>query len=488
MLAVKAPCSPRWIGASLLVFSLAAGTTALLFPVPIAHAKDVRISIPKRTKPTPIQKLNQEGVAALKKHDYKKARTLFYKAYLIDPNDPFTLNNLGYIAELDGQIDRAQRYYALAADHATEAVVEKSTATQAVGQPVDRVAGNAVDSQMQINRMNVQAIGLLQKDRAPEADLVLQKAWKLDPNNAFTLNNLGFAKEKEGELEEAYRYYTRAANLQSGEPIVVTARASWRGKRISDIAARNAENVRKLMEREQDISSQVARLNTRGVSAINRNDLKLARQYFQQSYKLDPANAFTLNNMGYLAEIDGDRETADFFYSKAKEAERSNSKVVYASRKDVEGMRIGAVASDTDDAVAKATEEAAEARRREGGPVVLLRRDNTPVAEPAAPPKPEPSEPVHVDPEEVPPEPAQPAPSTSAVSGVAQPSSNQPQGQTNPGIMMPLPDNQQPPAAKPGQQPQSNNAPQQQPANTNHGIMMPLPNDQQPPAAKQPPQ
>src|SRR5689334_1525579 len=113
---------------------------ALALPV---VAKDVRISLPKKSKPTPAQKLNQEGVKELEKHNYKQAKKLFYKAYLLDPDDPFTLNNLGYIAELDGQVDRAQRYYALAAAHASDALVYKSTEKAAIGKPVGEVAGNA---------------------------------------------------------------------------------------------------------------------------------------------------------------------------------------------------------------------------------------------------------------------------------------------------------------------------------------------------------
>ena len=92
--------------------------------------------------------------------------------------------------------------------------------------------------------------------------------------------------------------------------------------------------------------------------------------------------------MGYLAELDGDRETADFYYDKAREADQSSMKVAYASRKDVEGMKLSSVAGDSDDAVNKATEEAAALRRSEGGPVVLRYRDNQPVMEPATPPKP----------------------------------------------------------------------------------------------------
>src|SRR5205814_6772997 len=79
---------------------------ALLRPL---HAQDLRITIPKRTQATPVQKLNRDGVKEIQKHHLAKAERLFYKAYLIDPDDPFTLNNLGYISELQGKIERAQR-------------------------------------------------------------------------------------------------------------------------------------------------------------------------------------------------------------------------------------------------------------------------------------------------------------------------------------------------------------------------------------------
>ena len=126
-------------------------------------AGDIRIPLPKSSKPTPVQKLNQEGVQAVQKHDYAKAKKFFYKAYLIDPNDPFTLNNLGYISEMEGDLDRAQRFYALAAEHPSEAAVAKASDKAVLGKPVDQIAGNAGDQQMEINRLNVSAIGLLEQ-------------------------------------------------------------------------------------------------------------------------------------------------------------------------------------------------------------------------------------------------------------------------------------------------------------------------------------
>ncbi|HKU24971.1 MAG TPA: hypothetical protein VJQ54_05830, partial [Candidatus Sulfotelmatobacter sp.] len=89
-----------------------------------AELKDLKIKIPRRSKLTPVQRLNREGVEAVRKHDFTKAEKLFYKAYLYDPGDAFTLNNLGYVSELQGQIDRAQRYYKLAAEQSSDAVVD----------------------------------------------------------------------------------------------------------------------------------------------------------------------------------------------------------------------------------------------------------------------------------------------------------------------------------------------------------------------------
>lgn len=467
----------------------------------------LRITLPKRSKATPVQKLNREGVKAVKHHDYEKAKKLFFDAYLIDPNDPFTLNNLGYISELEGRVDRAERFYALAAQNRSDAAVDMSNVAAAKGKPVSKIAGEADDRQMQVNRFNVEAIDLLLKDRAPEADLVLQRALALDPNNPFTLNNLGFAREKEGEYDQALGFYSRSAQQHSHEPIVVTLDRDWRGKPISEIADRNARALRKLMAKEESLPVRVARLNLQGVSALNRNDPQTARQDFQKAYKLDSENAFTLNNLGYMAELDGDRETADFYYAKAQEAQRANRRVDVATRAEVQGQLLQRVANGSDQAVQQRIETALIAKRREGGPVRLMRRDNTPVIEPDKPvaPPPPPENQLQQQPPQnqlLMPLPANQQPpnayhgATPNVGGSPPPqqppSSAQPQG----GLMMPLPDNQQPPSADKGAVPpvQNNRAPQQptgpqqpQPAPQNSqpqgGLMMPLPDNQQPPNA-----
>ena len=464
---------------------------AVLLLAGTAHAGDLRITLPKRTKPTAVQKLNQEGVRAIRKHKYEEARKLFYQAYLLDPDDPFTLNNLGYISELQGDVDRAQRFYELSAENTSDATVAQATQEDLQGKPLKDVAGKTDDKKMQINRYNVQALGLLMKDRAPEADLVLQKALALDPRNPFTLNNMGYAKEKEGELEQALTFYSKAANTNSNDPIIVTVNKDWRGKGISEIASDNAHKVRKLLQKSESAEARVARLNLQGVSAMNRNDRAAARKYFEQAYRLAPNNAFTLNNMGFLSELEGDRETANFYYGKAAEARGRNARVTVSTRREVEGRPIGQVAEFGDNQVAARMEQEREARMREGGPILLKTRSGTPVVEPEHAPPPKEAEPIAVHDEYYAPETAQPVakqpavplapprpkpdPSLGPLPGSTEaPSAPQPE---NPGnVMQPLPDNQQPPAA---QQPTA-----QQPG----GVLQPLPDNQQPPAAQQPPQ
>jgi len=346
----------------------------------LAHAGDLKLTIPRRSKLTPVQRLNREGVEAIRKHKFAQAEQLFYKAYLFDPGDAFTLNNLGYISELQGQIDRAQRYYALAAEQSSEAVVDLASAPQMKGRPMkDAVA--LTNEPLQINHANVEAVRLLSQGRAPEADLLLQEALKSDPKNVFTLNNMGVAKEMEGEAQEALKYYDDASAGQSGATAVVTTNRTWRGRPVNVMAQQNAKALRDHLGREKDLPEQVAELNLRGVSAVNRNDLRSADADFRKAYALDPNNAFTLNNIGYVSELEGDRETAQFFYDHARQSTGASAVVGVASRRTEEGKKLVSVAENSNSRVdAKVTQER-QALQRGNEPVALRRRDNSIVIE-----------------------------------------------------------------------------------------------------------
>jgi Flp pilus assembly protein TadD len=381
---IKRPLRRTLMHAKVSVLICFAVAASILSAPECAHAGDLKINIPKRSILTPVQRLNREGVEAVRKCNFKKAEELFYKAYLFDPDDAFTLNNLGYISELQGDVDRAQRFYELASVSPSDAVVDMASAAPVKGRPM-REAVAVATGPLQTNHANVEAVRLLGQRRAAEADVLLQQALKADPRNVFTLNNLGAAKEMEGEEEEALRYYDQAAGLGTGSTAIVTTDRTWKGRPMSDMAQANAKALRSYIAHRQGQEDQVAELNLRGVSAVNRNDLRSAEADFRRAYALDPNNAFALNNIGYVSEMTGDKETAQFFYQLAREAMGASANVGVASRATAEGQKLFAVAEDNNGQVTTKVSQERDILRRENEPVVLRRRDNSVVDEPSQP-------------------------------------------------------------------------------------------------------
>jgi len=356
----------------------------------LAHAHDLKITLPKRSKPTPVQRLNREGVDAVRKHQFEKANALFYQAYLYDPDDPFTLNNLAYMAELNGQVDRAQQLYELASQQMTDAVIDESSVPRFKGESFRDEVSSVHDRDTLVSRANVRAVHLLSQGRFSEAEALLQQALQEDPKNAFTLNNLGVAKEAEGDLESGLKYYQQAAAPGSSQEVVVTFSSEWRDKPVSEVAAENARLTAERI-RTETAQERAARMNSRGVVAINRNDWQHADEDFRTAYSLDPNSAFSLNNLGYVAEAAGDAETAQFFYEKARQAGDAALPVGLATRRAAEGTPLTQVSSDNDQKVTAVLAQEREIRRKEPGSVELKHRDNTPVIEPIQPPAPSPA-------------------------------------------------------------------------------------------------
>src|SRR5437764_15473685 len=121
----------------------------------------------------------------------------------------------------------------------------------------------------------------------------MRKTLMLEQLNPFTLNNLGFTMESQGDLESALRYYNDASITHSSEPIVVSLDPKWRGKPISDIAFKNEQAVRARLESQQSNQDKAARLHVQGVSALNHNQDEKAYQDFREAYRLDPNSAFS---------------------------------------------------------------------------------------------------------------------------------------------------------------------------------------------------
>lgn len=344
-----------------------------------AWARDaVRITIPRRSELTPVQRLNREGVDAVRKRQYDKAEALFLKAYLYDPADPFTLNNIGYISELQGQLQRAQKFYHLASVQGSEADIDLSNVKNLEGKPMELALEGIRDLPMRVNRMNVDSMQLLADNRGFEAAALLRQALALDPQNPFTLNNLGVADEAIGDYTGALKYYTAAAQSRSSEPAVVTMDQSWRGRSVSSMAAASAKRLQRRMQTTSTDEARSVMFNVRGVIEANENDWPAARQDFLNAYSVNPNSAFSLNNRGYVAERDGDLESAQFFYEKARRAGDSSARVGLATQRSAEGRMLLPVTTDSNLKVNDELDRYSQQRRRERGPIELTPRGNAP--------------------------------------------------------------------------------------------------------------
>jgi Flp pilus assembly protein TadD len=362
----------------LIVCCLAASASAQA-----VASKDLRITIPRRSELTPVQKLNREGVNAVVRHKYEEAESLFFKAYLYDPADPFTLNNLGYVSELQGQVDRAVKFYKLAAEQSCDAVIERSSAKSLNGKPMMDALGTLKNTPMMVNRMNVMSMELLSQDRGFEAEDLLNKTLAMDPQNPFTLNNLGVAEESTGDLESALKHYDEVAATRSMLPVVVTLNRASRGKPVSEVAAESAKALRKRMQDMSPGQIRAEMLAVRGVAATNRNDWDTAKKDFVEAYALDPESAFALNNLGYVEERAGNFETAKSYYARARSADDAGARIGIATQVSAQGQPLATVADESHQDMDKQLDAYRQEHRGEKKTYELRRRVET--TEPAAP-------------------------------------------------------------------------------------------------------
>jgi tetratricopeptide (TPR) repeat protein len=232
------------------------------------------------------------------------------------------------------------------------------------------------NSDQQIGKINERAIVLLQKGQVFEARNLLQSALPRRPHDPFLLNNLGYAMESVGDIEGALQCYSAAASAHSTQRVVVTPRVKWRGRPISEVAAENAVAVSEQIARGEGIEAATARLNLRGVAELNDNHPLVAREFFLQAFRRDAQNAFTLNNLGYIAELAGDRESAEMYYQAARSGRDANARVRYATRRDAEGHKIDKLADDNQLDVEATLKAIQQTKRRTPRPIELKRRDS----------------------------------------------------------------------------------------------------------------
>lgn len=244
---------------------------------------------------------------------------------------------------------------------------------------------NLQDLPMKVNRMNVNAMALLSNSRGFEAVELLRRALVLDPSNPFTMNNLGVAYEAIGDYDSALNSYSAVAASRSTEVVVVTQIPGWRGRPVTGLADESAKLLRERIRKLSPNEIQAVMFTVRGVSATNRNDWPIAREAFLKAYSLDPDSAFSINNRGYLSEREGDLETAEFFYDKARKADGSNRRVGIATTQSAEGKKLAVVARDSNQQVDGELDKYRQERRKESVPIELTPREEIPSSSLAVP-------------------------------------------------------------------------------------------------------
>jgi tetratricopeptide (TPR) repeat protein len=98
--------------------------------------------------------------------------------------------------------------------------------------------------------------------------------------------------------------------------------------------------------------SETQRYVRRGVRAFNDGDIDKFKEYTRKAYEKSPDDPFVLNNMGYIHEMEGDKEKAFECFKKA--TEKADGRTVDLSQfKDQEGRSIDEVSKDNYQRLAK---------------------------------------------------------------------------------------------------------------------------------------
>jgi Flp pilus assembly protein TadD len=143
------------------------------------------------------------------------------------------------------------------------------------------------------------------------------------------------------------------------------------------MARTSAKRLQKRMDSGDLTEAKAVMYTLRGVHAENANNWTEAREDFLHAYALDPASAFSLNNRGYVAEREGDLETAQYFYEKARRANDSNAKVGLATKLYAQGQALAVVANDSNEKVDSALDIYSRQRKRPSATVELTPRGGT---------------------------------------------------------------------------------------------------------------
>jgi type IV pilus assembly protein PilF len=144
---------------------------------------------------------NLRGLIYMRMNDARLAEDSFRRAVALNPRDPNTLHNLGWLQCQQRRFDEAQR-----------------TFEQALASPV---YGDRAKTLM------AQGLCHARNNRAPEAERSLARAYELDPGNPVTAYNLALLLFNRAEIERSQFIIRRLNNSE-----LANAESLWLGMRV----------------------------------------------------------------------------------------------------------------------------------------------------------------------------------------------------------------------------------------------------------------
>lgn len=169
---------------------------------------------------------------------WKDTESLFAHVMKRYPNEPSPYNNLGVFYEQKGDLDKAMKYFKMAAaidpqnqsaadniERADLLIRGRKTPAPPAALPAAMTAGTPSEATAaavpaagieEARTLNALGVEKGKAGRLDEAIALFNKALEFEPDYADTYNNLGFAYYKKGELDRAEEYFKKALDIDPG--------------------------------------------------------------------------------------------------------------------------------------------------------------------------------------------------------------------------------------------------------------------------------
>jgi Flp pilus assembly protein TadD len=166
------------------------------------------------------------------------------------------------------------------------------------GKPISEIAADnaektrkelakSEDKQAQVVRLNLRGVSAMNRNDRKAAREYFQQAYKLDPNNAFALNNMGYLAEMDGDRETAQDYYEQARKAEhAGAKVAVSTRPEVEGRELARVAEQSDSLVDAKMQADAEArrrSGKTPVLRTRDNKIIVDKPAKTPAEQQQQN-------------------------------------------------------------------------------------------------------------------------------------------------------------------------------------------------------------